>query len=48
MIDFLIIAIILAVVGGRIAVAVMAAVVIYLCVNSDEKLKAEYALSGKK
>ena len=35
-------------VGGLIAVAVMVAIVIYLCVNSDKKLKAEYALSGKK
>ena len=34
--------------GGLIAVAVMAAVVIYLCINSDKKLKAEYALGGKK
>ena len=35
-------------VGGLIAVAVMVAIVVYLCVNSDKKLKAEYALSGKK
>ncbi len=35
-------------VGGLIAVAVMVAIVICLCVNSDKKLKAEYALSGKK
>ena len=35
-------------VGGLIAVAVMAAIVVYLCVNSDKKLKTEYALSGKK
>ncbi len=33
---------------GLIAVAVMAGFVTYLCVNSDKKLKAEYALSGKK
>ena len=37
-----------AAIGGLIAVAVMAAVVIYLCINSDKKVKAEYALSGKK
>ena len=35
-------------VGGLIAVVIMAAIVVYLCVNSDKKLKAEYALSGKK
>ncbi|MBP3674255.1 MAG: ferrous iron transporter B [Oscillospiraceae bacterium] len=34
--------------GGLIAVLVMAAIVVYLCVNSDKKVKAEYALSGKK
>ena len=34
--------------GGLIAVAAMVAVVVYLCINSDKKLKAEYALSGKK
>ena len=32
---------------GLFAVAVMVAVVVYLCVNSDKKVKAEYALSGK-
>ena len=31
-------------VAGLIAVAVMALIVIYLCANSDKKLKAEYAL----
>ena len=35
-------------VGGLIAVIVMAAIVVYLCLNADKKLKAEYALSGKK
>ena len=35
-------------VPGLIAVAAMVAVVIYLCIRSDAKLKAEYALSGKK
>ena len=35
-------------VGGLIFVLAFAAVLIYLCVNSDKKLKAEYALSGKK
>ena len=34
--------------GGLIAVAVMAAVIVYLCVNSDKKVHAEYALSGRK
>jgi len=34
--------------GGLIAVVVMAAIVVYLCVRSDNKVKAEYALSGKK
>ena len=34
--------------GGLIAVLVMAAIVVYLCVNSDKKVKADYALSGKK
>ncbi len=32
---------------GLIAVAAMAAVVVYLCVRADKKVKAEYALSGK-
>ncbi len=32
-------------VPGLIAVAVMAGIVIYLCIRSDRKLKAEYALS---
>ena len=35
-------------IGGGIAVAVMAAVIVYLCVNSDKKLKNEYVLSAKK
>ena len=34
--------------GGLIAVGVMAAVVIYLCVRSDRQVKSEYALSGRK
>ncbi len=33
---------------GFIAVAVMVAVVVYLCINADKKLKEEYALKGKK
>ena len=33
---------------GLIAVAAIIAIVVYLCINSDKKLKAEYALSGKK
>ena len=32
---------------GLIAVIVMVAVIAYLCVDSDKKVKAEYALSGK-
>ena len=35
-------------VGGLIFVVAFAAVLIYLCVNADKKVKAEYALSGKK
>ena len=34
--------------GGLIAVLAMAGIVICLCMNSDKKVKAEYALSGKK
>ena len=34
--------------GGLIAVLIFAAIITYLCVNSDKKLKAEYALGGKK
>ena len=37
-----------ATIGGGIAVLAMAAVVVYLCANADKKVKAEYALSGKK
>ncbi len=33
---------------GLIAVLAMAAIVVYLCISSDKKLKAEYAPSGKK
>ena len=33
--------------AGLAAVAVIVAVIVYLCVNSDRRLKAEYALSGK-
>ena len=36
-----------AAIGGGIAVLAMAAIVVYLCVNADKKVKAEYALSGK-
>ena len=35
-------------VGGLIAVAVIVAILVWLCVRSDKKVKAEYALSGKK
>ena len=34
--------------GGLIAVVIMAAIVVLLCVRADKKVKAEYALSGKK
>ena len=37
-----------ATIGGGIAVLVMVGILVYLCVNSDKKVKAEYALSGKK
>ena len=33
---------------GLIAIAAMVAIVVYLCIRSDKKLKAEYALKGKK
>jgi len=35
-------------VGGLLTVAAIVAVIVYLCVTADKKLKAEYALSGKK
>ncbi len=35
-------------VPGLVAVAAMAAVVVYLCLNADKKVKAEYSLKGKK
>ena len=34
--------------GGLIAVLVMAAIVVFLCINADRKVKAEYALGGKR
>ena len=34
--------------GGLIAVVLMIGVVVFLCINADNKLKAEYAVSGKK
>ena len=37
-----------AAVGGGIAVAVFAAIIVYLCIHSDQKLKKEYALKAKK
>ena len=37
-----------AAIGGGVFVAAFAAVLIYLCASSDRKVKAEYALSGKK
>ena len=33
---------------GLIVVAVMIAVVVYICINSNKKLKEEYALNGSK
>ena len=35
------------VIGGGIFVLAFAAVLVYLCLNADKKVKAEYALSGK-
>ena len=35
-------------IGGLIAVAVIVFVIVYLCVRADKKVKAEYALSGRK
>jgi len=35
-------------VGGLVAVLVFAGVLVFLCVNADKKLKAEYALKGNK
>ena len=37
-----------AAIGGGIAVAVMAGIIVFLCVRADQKVKTEYALSGKK
>ena len=34
--------------GGLIAVCAFIAVVVYLCIRADKKVKAEYALSGRK
>ena len=34
--------------GGLIAVAVIVAVIVYLCNTSKQKIKTEYSLSGKK
>ena len=34
-------------VGGLIAVLIMVAIVVYLCINADKKVKAEYVMSGK-
>jgi ferrous iron transport protein B len=35
-------------IGGGIAVALMVAIVVYLCVGAEKKLKAEYALKAEK
>ena len=37
-----------AAIGGGIAVLVFASILVWLCVRSDRKVKAEYALSGRK
>ena len=37
-----------AAIGGGIAVAVMAGIIVFQCVRADQKVKTEYALSGKK
>ena len=34
--------------GGLMAVVIMIGILVLLCINSDKKVKAEYALSGKK
>ena len=34
--------------AGLVAVAVMAAIIVYLCINADKKLKADYALNRTK
>ena len=36
-----------AAIGGGVFIAAFAAVLVYLCVNADKKVKAEYAMSGK-
>ena len=36
-----------AAIGGGLFVLAFAMVLVYLCINSDKKLKSEYALSGK-
>ncbi len=35
-------------IGGLIAVAAIIGIIVYLCINADKKLNAEYALSGNK
>ncbi len=35
-------------IGGAIAIAVIVSIVIYLCINAEKKLKAEYALKSAK
>jgi ferrous iron transport protein B len=35
-------------IGGGIAVAVIAVIVVYLCINAEKKLEAEYTLNGEK
>lgn len=35
-------------IGGAIAVAVIITIVVYLCINAEKKLKAEYALKSEK
>ena len=35
-------------IGGGIAVLIIVAIIVFLCINSDKKLKAEYALKSEK
>ena len=34
--------------ASLIAVIVMAAIIVWLCIRADQKVKADYALSGRK
>ena len=39
---------VVAAIGGGVAVLVFAGILTWLCIRSDRKVKAEYALSGRK